>query len=65
MAESNKPITKKPEKVDESSKKFGGEIKKPDSEDGNNQTPSKENVTGIKSLGDTLTFKKRGEIFLY
>ena len=63
MTETFKPITNVFTELDDSTKKLTRVFKKPDSEDGNAQTTSKQNVTGVQSLRDTLTPKKRSKVF--
>ena len=57
-AESLSTITKKLDAINGSTKQFRGIVEKSDVENGNTQTPAIENITGTKSLRDTLSFMK-------
>ena len=63
LAESLSPITKKVDTINESTKQLGEIVKKSKVEDGNTQTPAKENITGTQSLRDTLTHMKGSKNF--
>ena len=52
LAESFKPITKNLEETKEATEKLEEVLQKPDSEDGNTQTPSEQCVTGTQPFRD-------------
>ena len=60
MSENLSPMTKKT--LYESTRKLGEVLKKPDSEDGNSQTPAIQNIISTQSLRDTIAFMKRSKI---
>ena len=64
LAESLSPITKKLEEVNKSTKQLGVLVKKSHVEDENTQTSAIENITGTQSLRDTLSFRKKSQLFL-
>ena len=49
--------------INESTKNLGELVKKPDLEDGNNQTPAIEKTSTSQSLRDTLSFMKKSKNF--
>ena len=55
LAASFSPITKKLDTINESNKQLSEIIKKSDVEDGSTQSPAIKNITGTRSLRDTLT----------
>ena len=55
LAERLFPITKKLDTINESTKQLGEIVKKSDVEDGITHTPTLKNITGTRSLRDTLT----------
>ena len=63
LAESFSPLTKKSDKVIETTKQLDELVKKLDVEDESTQTPVLENLTGTQSLRDTLLFMMRSKFF--
>ena len=63
LAQSLAAKTKKLKEVDKSTENLGEVFKKPDSEDGNTQSPTLRNAIGTPSLPNTLTLRKRSKSF--